>query len=107
MKISVQSVLDKYHAEQIAAYVSRRNKNYPRNLTTLRRICVRFRMRQCDVIRIIDSVDYLILSEFSYAPPKENATWGEAMVATWFPGINPDAPFGNRLVSVIDRLTHE
>lgn len=99
--LDIQRVLDQARAKEVAAYIQRRNKQRPDAQATLRVICARFRLNQTEVKRIIDSVEYLRLSNFAYKPPADNS-WGSQMLAAWHPQWWEDAPDGKRLVVVID-----
>lgn len=103
---NIQIVLDKAKAKEIAAYIERRNKERPDSKATLNVVCTRFRLNHTDALRIIDSVDFLTLSEFAYKPPPKNSdVWADHMIAAWFPQVWPDAPKGKRLVSIIGAVT--
>jgi hypothetical protein len=98
----IQRVLDKGKAQEIAEYVRKKNRKSLYHYATLRDVCVRFRLNQTDAKRIIDSVDFLYLSDLAYKPPRKGATFGQALMASWHPTIWEDAPDGSKLVSVID-----
>lgn len=97
----IQAVLDRARAIEIAAYIQRRNKRRPDAQATLAIICTRFRLNQTEVKRIIDSVEYLDLSNFAYKPPADDS-WAAQMLAAWHPQWWEDAPDGKRLVVVIE-----
>ncbi len=103
---AIQKVLDVGKAKEIAAYIERRNKRQPTALTTLNRVCQRFKLNQMIIKRIIDSVDFLVLSHFAYVDhqDKNETSWGKIMVARLYPQLveQGDVPDGERLVMVID-----
>jgi len=103
----IQKVLDQMKAEEIAAYIERRNESRPDALATLNTICTRFRMNHAEVIRIIENSDLLTLSEFAYKPA-ESKEWSKQLLAAWFPEFWPEAPSGRKLVMAhLTTLAHD
>lgn len=95
----IQKILDQGKAEEIAGYIERRNTRRPDARATLSTVCTRFRINQAEAKRIIDSVDFLVLSDFAYKSVGE--TWAEINASAWYPQLWEDAPDGKRLVMVI------
>lgn len=100
--MNIQMVLDKAKAREIADYINSRNGKQPQNLTTLKNVCRRFGLNQTDAKRIIESVDFLTVSDFAYKPPRKGAGFGETLAAAFHPTIWEDAPDSKRLVVVLD-----
>lgn len=97
----IQVVLDKMHAEEIAAYIIRRNKKHPGRMTNLRHVCVRFRISQQEAKRIFSTCRFLFLSNFAYKP-FNGRSFAEGLFAALVPQIWQEAPEGDKLVQVFD-----
>lgn len=99
----IQRILDRAKAIEVRGYIERRNRLHPHSKATLRLVCDRFKLRQGEIKRVIDSVDYLVLSSFAYVDPT-NESWGEQMIAAWWPQvIEPgQVPDGKRLVMILE-----
>ncbi len=98
----LDDMLDEMRAEDIAAYVRRRNKAHPEYNATLRLVCSRFRLTQAEAMRIIEKSPLLCLSSFAYLPASYDGGFAKAMLAAWFPSYAPDAPVALRLVMVLE-----
>lgn len=101
----IQKVIDRGMAEEIAAYVTRRNDRARTKEATLADVCKRFSINQKTALRIIEgNPDKLMLSEFAYRSASREAeqrqNWGEMLFAAFYPQHWPDAPLGRRLVCV-------
>ncbi len=92
--------LCKQRAEEFIAYIEKREIRRPLWKTRLRDLCIRFKMKQADVILVIDSTPRLSLSHFMYVQTEEDDDWGEAMTKAWFPRYVEDAPLSQRIVHV-------
>lgn len=105
----MRTVLDRNKAEEIATYIERNEQNYKdngRSGITLKNICVRFRLRQEDTLRIIESnPDVLILTNFALQPPpKGSQNWGDMLSACFLPKYWPEAPAGRKFVTTTRSL---
>jgi len=98
--MDIQAMLDQAIAEEIAAYVTRRNIKHPEHKTTLAHVCKRFRLRQGEAMRILDNSQVVVLSSFAYGRPKDDS-FASALMASFEPQFLPDAPLGQRLVMVL------
>jgi hypothetical protein len=90
----IQKVIDQGKANEIAAYITRRNVKYSLvELATLARVCQRFRINQETAKRIIGSVGFLALSSLAYI----GGDLPEFVEAG-------DCPDGWRLVDVVEEI---
>lgn len=110
---AVQRVLDRGLAAQFAAYIRRqRERNrFPHtgSEVTLAGLCRRFRVSQAVARRVIASVNFLAVSEYAYRPtgghravPLNSRAAAQMLVASFLPQHWTDAPWGLRLVVLLD-----
>jgi len=110
---AIQQALDRGLAHQFAAYIRRHQERYrfPEigGAVTLAGLCRRFRVSQAVARRAIASVPFLAVSEYAYRPtsrrdsvPLDSPEAGEILVASFLPQHWPEAPWGRRIVVLLE-----
>ena len=109
----IQRVIDRGKIKEIVGYIERRNsRDDLRKQTTLRQVCVRFRLNQTEVIRLIEASYklrepggiWLSLSDLAYWARGGEAEGFARLVREWFPVFDDSAPLACRIIVVMGDL---